>query len=109
MAGWGGQCLPGREAPWMVGGGHLCFRLGNLALSVARPRAPAVFQSGGTGGSYHSALGPGHRLICQQFPNGATPQPLWPRECSVTHKTASRQSPQPGFLSAMMGVDSRQK
>lgn len=37
-----------------------------------------------------------------------SPQPLWPRECSLTHKATCRQFPEPGLLS-VMGVDSRQE
>lgn len=43
MAGWGGQPPPGQEAPWMVGSGHMYFRLGSIALSLWPGPLPPLF------------------------------------------------------------------
>lgn len=93
----------------MVGSGHTYFRLGSIALSVALPSAPTVLQQEGQVVAVILQLA----LATERFANSSgmeiPPQPVWPRECSLTYKTSSRQSPRPGFLSALMGVDSRQK
>lgn len=94
----------------MVGSGHMYFRLGNVALSLWPGPLPPLFsrqERQVVAVILHLAL------ATERFANSSrmevSPQPLWPRECSLTHKTVSRQSPQPIFLSTMMGVDSRQK
>lgn len=66
----------------MVGGGHMDFRLRSFAVSVARPSAPTVPQSRGTGGGCHSAVGPSHREICQPFWNGDTPSLFGPENAT---------------------------
>lgn len=63
----GGQSLSACRPLGMVGGGPICVRLGSFPLHVEWPSAPTTSQLRVTGGGCHSAVGPGHREICQQF------------------------------------------
>lgn len=59
----------------MVGGGPICVRLGSFPLRVEWPSAPTASQSRMTGGGCHSAVGPSHGEICQQFWSADTRHP----------------------------------
>lgn len=88
--GWGAaSARPGGLLGWLEVGLYIS---GRGALHCLW-HGPLPLPSRGTGGDGHSAVGPGHREICQQFWNGHNPQPLWLRECSLTHEAASRQFP----------------
>lgn len=62
-----GSPCPACRPLGMVGGRPICVRLGSFSLCMESPSAPTASHSRVTGGGCHSAVGPGHGEICQQF------------------------------------------
>ena len=91
---------PGRAVPVQLAGPWEWSEVGlpmsgcGAFLSEWSGLLPPPLPSRGTGGGCHSAVGPSHGEICQQFWSADTrhPQPLQLRECSLTREAVRRQA-----------------